>query len=292
MDENNNSMDINKAYKEIYKNLDTFGDKNTFKSAFKSVFKDIGIDNTTISKFTDTINNAATCDAECENNNKVYENYIKLMNSLEELNKGENNFEASFKNYYISKNGKNKYCTFIKEKADDAYKKFYESEKKNNDEFVSYISSMIDSYSYNKYYLDNINNTFDNSKESIKSLNNNIDNYTNHVNLDNRSNFFESKNISDLRNYNFYIVIIYYIIAIIFLIITNYFKNFKLSSKIYDNFNLNNLLFSVLLIIILCMPYFVKHFIILVVNLFIKFLEFMNIQPFPQTYKDILLDNK
>lgn len=292
MGENNNSMDMDQVYRAIHENLNKAGYDDVFKDNLKLAFNDMGIDDSTILKFTDTINNVAKCDAECENNKEVYKNYIQLMTSLKELNNGEKNFETSFKNYYISKNGLHNYCTFIKQKADDAYKKFYESEKKNNDEFVSYISSMIDSYSYNKYYLDNINNTFDNSKESIKSLNNNIDSYTNHVNLDNRSNFFESKNISDLRNYNLYIVIVYYIIAIIFLIITKYFKNFKLSPKISDNFNLNNLLFSVLLIIILFMPYFVKHFIILSINLFIKFLEFMNIQPFPQTYKDILLDNK
>ena len=96
----------------------------------------------------------------------------------------------------------------------------------------------------------------------------------------------------NLRNYNFYIKILYYIILVGLLFINNFFSNFAFSSNVKENFNLNNLKYLGLLILILILPFILKNIIILFTNIYERFLQYMNIQKFPQSYNDLIMEDK
>ena len=256
----------------------------------KNTFENMGVSNKTLEDLTRVINDSNNCDSECRNKRKLNDSRDTLMLAIQILNGAPSFFDVSLKNFLINKHGKAGYVEHIINNATKNIDNFIKHQKNMNDNLQKLIKNMIINYSYNVQYLENIDSTLENSKNNLRDVDNRINQYTNLVNLDSRTNLFESRNIQNLRNYNFYITILYYIAIIFTLFFKNFFNNFKVSQNFKENFNLTNLFLIFILIILLFLPNIIKIFIINTIRLYEKFLQYMNIQRFTQSYRDIIME--
>ena len=260
--------------------------------AKQKTFNDMGVSNNTIKQLINVLNESNNCDAECKKKRGINDSRDTLQLAIKILNGAPYYFDVSEKNYLIKKHEKAGYIDFTLKNATSEINKYINDEKQLNDKLQDIVKNMIYSYSYNDQYLENIDETMKSSKANLNSVDEKIHKYNRLTNIDKRTNFFESNDIKNLRNYNFYIKILYYIIIIGLLFINNFFSNFAFSSNIKENFSLNNFKYLVFLILVLILPFILKNIIILFTNIYEIFLQYMNIQQFPQSYNDIIMEDK
>lgn len=295
-DNNNNTESIVNKYKK--KNLKK--DKNALSSltnqliddSKKSTFKDMGVSNSTIQDLTKVIEDSTNCDADCRERRQLNNSRDALLLAIQILNGAPSYFDLSQKNFLITQKGKAGYVQYIVDNANKIIDNFIKNQEELNESLQEMVKNMILNYSYNVQYLESINNTLKNSKNDLTDVDNKISKYTNLVNLDKRTNYFESENISRLRNYNYYITIIYYISLFFILIFKNFKNNFIFSRNIFENFNLTNLIFLIILLILVFLPLILKILIIISIRFYEKFLQIMNIQKFPQSYREIIMEDR
>jgi superfamily II DNA helicase RecQ len=252
----------------------------------------MGVTNDVLNKLTKAVEDATNCDQNCQNTRIQNDYREKLIFAMELLNKSLLNFEISQKNYLISKNTKPNYVNYVINNANTTIDEFKNNQTKLNTNLENLIKNMIINYSYNVDYLENTDNTMKNAKNNLGEVDSKIKKYNKIVNLDARSNFYESKDIEFLRSVKFWIYIIYYVALIIILFINNYFANFNINrSNVKGNINVPNAKYFIILILALGAPFIVKKLVILFIQYYEKFLQAINIQKFPQTYNDIIMED-
>ena len=260
-------------FKHGGKNKDNIADfTNSLVTAAKQkTFNDMGVSNNTIKQLINVLNESNNCGAECKKKRGINDARDTLQLAIKILNGAPYYFDVSEKNYLIKKHEKSGYINYTLKNATTEIDKYINNEKQLNDKLQDIVKNMIYSYSYNEQYLENTDETMKNSKSNLNSVDKKINKYIKLTNLDKRTNHFESNDINNLRNYNFYIKIIYYIILIGLLFINNFFNNFAFSSNIKDNFSINNFKYFGFLIIVLILPFILKNIIILFTNISLTF---------------------
>ena len=281
-------------FKDKGKSKDNIADftNSLLTTAKQKTFNDMGVSNNTIKQLINVLNESKNCDTDCKKKRGINDSRDTLRLAIKILNGAPYYFDVSEKNYLIKKYEKAGYIDYTLKNATTEIDNYIKNEKQLNDKLQDIVKNLIDSYSYNDSYLNNTDETMKNSKYNLNDIDKKIKKYTKITNLDKRTNYFESNDIKNLRNYNFYIKILYYIILITLLFINNFFSNFAFSSNIKDNFSLNNFKYLGFLIIVLILPYILKNIIILFTNIYERFLQYMNIQQFPQSYNDLIMEDK
>lgn len=298
----NDNMDMSGNMNKIlnkYKDKNIQNDKGSLaditneiiKESKKTKLNELGVSDKTLNDMMNLVNESKTCGTKCQNKKKSDESKEVLLFALHILKGSPELFDVSFKNYYITKYGKNNYVNYITDNAKKNINNFINKRENDNSRIQDVIKNIIKNYTYNVDYLDNIDDIIKSSKDNLSDIDNKINKYIKKVNLDKRSNFFESNNIRNILNYTFYINIIYYFALIFAIIRNNFFSYFKKSSVFINNFNLYNILLVLLLLTLLFLPILIKKIIILFIRLYEKFLEILNIQKFPQTYNDIIMED-
>lgn len=252
----------------------------------------MGVTDDVLNKLTKAVEDATNCDEDCQNT-KIQNQYReKLMLAINLLKESPSFFELSQKNYLISKYSKPYYVNFIKSIGNSTLDNFQSDQTRLNNYLQEVIKNMIINYSYNVDYLQNTDNTMKNAKNNLNFVDKKIKKYDKLVNLDSRTNYYESKDLEFLRSFRFWIFIIYYVALIIVLFVNNYFANFNITrTDVKGNFNVPNIKYFIILIIALGAPFIVKKLVILFIQYYEKFLQAINIQKFPQTYNDIIMED-
>ena len=220
-DETNSISDnIKQNHKKLSGNRDYFNKYiNTyFKETTKKGFKDAGISDKTLNDLSKAMNDSNNCDEQCRKTRKENDYKEILLLAIQILNGAPEYFDVSQKNFLITKYGKSEYVNYIIKNAKHIIDEFIKNQEKKNENLQKLIKNMIYNYSYNVQYLVNTDNTINNEKNNLSDIDSKINKYINHVNLDERTNFFESKNITNLINYNQYITIFYYFVLFFVLI--------------------------------------------------------------------------
>lgn len=252
---------------------------------------EMGVTNDVLNKLTKAVEDATNCDQNCENTRIQNDYREKLIFAMELLNGSFLNFEISQKNYLISKNSKPNYINYVINNANTTIDKFKNNQILLNTNLENLIKNMIINYSYNVDYLENIDNTMKNAKNNLGEIDSKIKKYNKIVNLDTRANYYESKDLEFLRSFRFWIYVIYYIVLLVILFVNNYFANFNITrTSVKGNFNVPNIKYFIILILALGAPFMIKKLVILFIQYYEKFLQAINIQKFPQTYNDIIME--
>tara|TARA_R110002072_G_scaffold280272_4_gene442569 strand:+ start:1214 stop:2161 length:948 start_codon:yes stop_codon:yes gene_type:complete len=289
-----NSIKDKYSKTDIAKNKDDLASitNNLLTQTKKSTFENMGVSNKTLQDLTKVINDSNNCDSECKNKRKLNDSRDTLMLAIQILNGSPSFFDVSLKNFLINKHGKAGYVDHIIDNATTNIDNFIKQQENMNNNLQKLIKNMVINYSYNVQYLENIDSTLNNSRNNLHDVDDRINQYTNLVNLDSRTNFFTSNDINSLRNYNFYITILYYIIVTFTLFFKNFFNNFKVSQNFKENFNFTNLFLIIILFILLFLPIIIKIGIIIIIKFYEKFLQFLNIRKFTQSYRDIIMEDR
>jgi len=129
--------------------------------------------------------------------------------------------------------------------------------------------------------LDNYTNTNSNlhllSKTKDK-LQNKIDSYENHMNIDSQLNKELERNIENNKNYNYYLLIIHYVILILFFIFSNFMKN-----KYYKN-----PLATIMIILYIIAPFILKYILLYMYKFYLYIMKKFNLLNTGLTYEDIV----
>lgn len=286
--------------KNQYKNKDLSKNKDQLASITnklltqtkKNTLENIGVSDKTLKDLTTVLNDSNNCDSECRKARQLNDSRDTLLLAIQILNGAPSYFDVSQKNFLIEKYGKSGFVNHTLDNAKNVLTKFVKDQEKINSNLQTLLKNMINNYSYNVQFLESTDNTLKNSKNNLSDVDNKINEYTNLVNLDERTNYFLSNDIRNLRNYNFYITIIYYISIILILFLKNFFSNFKISSKLNEIFSKTNIILAIILIILLLLPFILRNIIILSIKYYENFLQFMNIQRFTKSYVDIIASSK
>lgn len=292
----NRNKDQFNSIKNEYKNKNISNNKPELASltnklltkAQKSSFEEMGVSDKTLKDLTKVLNDSNNCDSECKKQRKLNDTKDILQLAMQILNGAPSYFDVSLKNYLIEKDTKAGYVKKIVKDSTDVIDNFIKNQEKINTNIQDLIKNMIYNYSYNVQYLENTDNTLKNSKNNLSNVDNKISKYTNLVNLDKRTNYFLSNDIRNLRNYNFYITIIYYILLVIILLIKKFFTKYKISSNLSDIFSKTNIILTIILFVLIFLPIILKKGIILLIKYYKYFLQYMNIQKYTKSYSDII----
>lgn len=258
----------------------------------KNTLDNMGVSDKTLNDLTRVLNDSNNCDSECKKARQLNDSRDTLLLAIQILNGAPSYFDVSRKNFLIEKYGKSGFVDHTIDDAKNVLNEFIKDQEKINNNLQTLLKNMINNYSYNVQFLESIDNTLKNSKNNLSDVDNKINEYTNLVNLDERTNYFLSNDIRNLRNFNFYITIIYYIALILILFFKNFFSNFKVSSKLNEIFSKTNIVLTIILIILLFLPFILRKVIILSINYYENFLQFMNIQRFTKSYGDIITSSR
>tara|TARA_Y100001935_G_scaffold31439_1_gene24712 strand:- start:1842 stop:2753 length:912 start_codon:yes stop_codon:yes gene_type:complete len=132
---------------------------------------------------------------------------------------------------------------------------------------------------YNK--LENYTNTNPNlhllSKTKDK-LQNKIDSYEKHMNIDSKMNKELEINIKNNKNYNYYLIIIHYVILILFFIFSNFMKN-----KYYKN-----PVATIMIILYIIAPFIIKYILLYIYKFYLYIMKKYNLLNTGLTYEDIV----
>lgn len=286
--------------KNQYKNKDLSKNKGQLASITnklitetkKNTLENMGVSDKTLKDLTRVLNDSNNCDSDCRKARQLNDSRDTLLLAIQILNGAPSYFDVSRKNFLIEKYGKSGFVDHTLDNAKNVLNKFIKDQEKINNNLQTLLKNMINNYSYNVQFLESTDNTLKNSKNNLSDVDNKINKYTNLVNLDERTNYFLSNDIRNLRNYNFYITIIYYIALLLILFFKNFFSNFKVSSKFNEIFSKTNIILAIILILLLFLPFILKNIIILSIKYYENFLQFMNIQRFTKSYSDIINADK
>lgn len=293
-DNNEKYKDIKDKYKHKKLSKENLADvtNSLIAKAQTDELKNMGVSEKTIQDLNKVVSDLNNCDSECMKNREINDSRDTLLLAIRILNGSPEYFDVSQKNYLITKLGKQGYVNHILDNANKNIDDFIKNQKKINQNVQELIKNLIFNYSYNVEYLESIDNTLKNSKNNLSDIDNKINKYSKSVNLDERSNYFLSKEISSLKNYNFYITILYFFVLLIYIFLTNYLSNFNFSSNIGANFSPTNIIYLFLLIFLLILPFILEKIITFSFSLYEKILQRMNIQKFPKSYNDIIMEDK
>lgn len=285
--------DIKSSFKGKKANRDNISDitNQLLIKAKKQTFEDMGVSDNTLTQLTKVINDSNNCDSECRKRRELNTSKDTLMLAIQLLNGAPKYFDVSEKNYLIKKYGKSGYVNYMVKNATEVINNYTNNQKQLNDKLQFLINNMVSNYSYNVDHLNNIIDSIKTSKKTLNGVDTKINNFVNVTNLDKRVNFYQSKDLSSLRNYNYYITILYYLLFIAFLLLKSFYRNFRFSSEFTKNFNINNLKYLTIFLTLCFLPYLLKVVIIHIIHYYELFTQYINVKKFDQSYQDILMDS-
>ena len=200
--------------------------KTTNKTQNKTQNKNQKQNIDSFNQFISEANKSIYCDENCQNKKKIEDLKNKYITAENNLSLAEPQYENSKKNYYTFLYGENGYNELIESELGAKVDTIMQEYKNDFDNKTNQINTKINTYNGLLLNYRNVVDLYENYKSSNLKLLKELKDKSNSILTNERKTYYEDNAINILKNFYYFIgLIIYYIIAIFFIIFN--IKNYK-----------------------------------------------------------------
>jgi hypothetical protein len=167
------------------------------------------------------------CDSACQKERTAKELKENLDLAQNNLKNAPQDLETAEKNYYLFTKGTSDYDNMVLNRNIKSSKNFKEESIKQHNERMEEIKILKNQYDSDKIYTQRMNQLVKLKLYEENKIKDSIDTYKSKVQTNDRKVVYENKDMDWSENFRFILKIVYYILFIVYFIISDYFSSAK-----------------------------------------------------------------